>query len=176
MNNTDYTVIQVLQGMQETLWGVQETLLVLQKGQEALQKKQVLLRLKIANICKDMNGRESPEPTTVHNNLSGAIPRPVPNIKDITLVHIYRMMSHDLEVELDKENKAIINTCTRLVCNELASIPSVQALGPNPNWSAISQEDKNLACTRHTCLLRNNGIDFTRCHKNWVSVTKVSQL
>ncbi|OAD66951.1 hypothetical protein PHYBLDRAFT_151889 [Phycomyces blakesleeanus NRRL 1555(-)] len=126
MNNTDYTVIQVLQGMQETLWDVQETLLALQKGQEALQKEQ---------------------------NLGGAIPRSVLNIKDITLVHIYRMVSRDLGVELDKKTKAIINTCTRLVCNELASIPSI-----------------------HACLLGNNGIDFTRCHKNWASVAKVSQL
>ncbi|OAD74553.1 hypothetical protein PHYBLDRAFT_167960 [Phycomyces blakesleeanus NRRL 1555(-)] len=101
MNNTDYTVIQVLQSMQETL-------LALQKRQEALQKKQVL-------------------------NLGRAIPRPVPNIKDIPLVHIYRMVSCDLGVELDKKNKAILNICTHLVCNELASIPSVQALGPNPN-------------------------------------------
>ncbi|OAD74388.1 hypothetical protein PHYBLDRAFT_167804 [Phycomyces blakesleeanus NRRL 1555(-)] len=29
------------------------------------------------------------------------------------------MMSHNLGVELDKENKAILHTCTGLVCNEL---------------------------------------------------------
>ncbi|OAD71609.1 hypothetical protein PHYBLDRAFT_70059 [Phycomyces blakesleeanus NRRL 1555(-)] len=162
MNNTDYTILQILQGMQETLFA-------LQKGQEELQIRQDALK-------KDMNGQESPEPAIVHNNLSGAIPRPVPNIKDITLVHIYRMMSHNLGVELDKGNKAILHSCTGFVCDELATLPSVQALGQYPNWSTISQENKNWACTRHACLLRSNGIDFTRCHKNWASVAKVSQL
>ncbi|OAD74322.1 hypothetical protein PHYBLDRAFT_71408 [Phycomyces blakesleeanus NRRL 1555(-)] len=166
--------------MQETLFALQkgqEELQIgqdaLKKGQEVLRDEQALLRQEIANVCKDMNGQESPEPTI---NLSRAIPRPVPNIKDITLVHIYRMMSHDLGVELDKGNKAILYTCTGFVCDELVTLPSVQALGQYPNWSAISQEDKNWACTRHACLLRNNGIDFTRCHKNWASVAKVSQL
>ncbi|OAD68475.1 hypothetical protein PHYBLDRAFT_150646 [Phycomyces blakesleeanus NRRL 1555(-)] len=124
---------------------MQETLFALQKGQEELQIGQDALK-------KDMNGQDNPEPTIVHNNLGGAIPRPVPNIKDITLVHIYRMLSHDLGVELDKKNKAILHTCTGLVCDELAIIPSVQALGQYPNWN------------------------FTRCHKNWASVAKVSQL
>ncbi|OAD80978.1 hypothetical protein PHYBLDRAFT_62022 [Phycomyces blakesleeanus NRRL 1555(-)] len=176
MNNTDYTILQILQGMQETLFALQKGQEELQKGQEALRDEQALLRQKIADVHKDMNGRESPGPTIVHNNLGGAIPRPVPNIKDITLVHIYRMMSHDLGVKLDKGNKAILHICTGLVCDELATLPSVQALGQYPNWSAISQEDKNWACTRHACLLGNNGIDFTRCHKNWASVAKVSQL
>ncbi|OAD75947.1 hypothetical protein PHYBLDRAFT_142930 [Phycomyces blakesleeanus NRRL 1555(-)] len=176
MNNTNYTILQILQGMQETFFALQkgqEELQVeqdvLKKGQEALWDEQALLRQEIANICKDMNGQESPEQTI---NLGREIPRPVPNIKDITLIHIYRIMSHDLGVELDKKNKANLNTCTRLACNELASLPSVQVLGPNPNWSAISQEDRNLICIRHACLLRNNDIDFTRCHKNWASVAK----
>ncbi|OAD78062.1 hypothetical protein PHYBLDRAFT_68435 [Phycomyces blakesleeanus NRRL 1555(-)] len=146
---------------------------MLKKGQEILWDEQALLRQEIANVCKDINGQESPELTI---NLSGPIPRPVPNIKDITLVHIYRIMSHDLGVELDKKNKAILIICIRLVCNELDSLSSVQVLESNPNWTIISQEDKNLACIRHACLLRNSGIDFTRCHKNWTSVAKVSQL
>ncbi|OAD77504.1 hypothetical protein PHYBLDRAFT_164415 [Phycomyces blakesleeanus NRRL 1555(-)] len=145
MNNTDYTILQILQGMQETLFALQKGQEELQVGQDALKKgqeaprdEQALLRQEIANVCKDMNGQESPELTIVHNNLGGAIPRPVPNIKDITLVHIYRMMSHNLGVELDKGNKAILHTCTGLVCNELATLPSVQALEQYLNWSAIS--------------------------------------
>ncbi|OAD79491.1 hypothetical protein PHYBLDRAFT_162555 [Phycomyces blakesleeanus NRRL 1555(-)] len=167
------TTNPILQGIQETLFALQkgqEELQIgqdtLKKGQEAFQKEQALLRQEITNICKDMNGQESPEPTIVHNNLGLAIPRPVPNIKDITLVHIYRIMSHDIGVELDKRNKAILHTCTDLVCDELATLPSVQALEQYPNWSAISQEDENWVCTRHACLLRNSSTDFTRCHKN----------
>ncbi|OAD80199.1 hypothetical protein PHYBLDRAFT_59233 [Phycomyces blakesleeanus NRRL 1555(-)] len=147
---------------------MQEILLALEKGQQGLQKEQEKIRLEISDIHKNMNGQTIPKSTPVHNNIGGPTTRPVPNIKTITLRHIYKMMGQDLG--------ATLNTCTHLVCDELALMHSVQALGSNPSWSSISQEDKNYMCTRHALLLKRNGIDFTRCHKNWASIAKVSQL
>ncbi|OAD66660.1 hypothetical protein PHYBLDRAFT_174952 [Phycomyces blakesleeanus NRRL 1555(-)] len=167
--HTNAKIIQLLQSMQETL-------VALQKGQESLQKEQAILRLEIAEIRNDMNGRTDEEPSPDYDALGVPIPRPVPNIKDITLKHIFKMMSKDLKVQMSKDNKKLLNTCTRLICDEMATLPSVQVLGPNPNWNSISQEDKELMCTKHAYLLKQSGVDFTRCHKNWASVAKVSQL
>ncbi|OAD75378.1 hypothetical protein PHYBLDRAFT_64300 [Phycomyces blakesleeanus NRRL 1555(-)] len=169
MSNIDYSIFQLFQNMQETL-------LALKKSQQELQKEQEKIHLEISDMHKNMNSQTISEPTSVHDNIGGPIPRPVPNIKAITLRHIYKMMGQNFGVQLSKKNKATLNTCTCLVCDKLALMHSIQALEPNPSWSSISQEDKNYMCTRHALLLKRNGIDFTRCHKNWESVAKVSQL
>ncbi|OAD75977.1 hypothetical protein PHYBLDRAFT_142962 [Phycomyces blakesleeanus NRRL 1555(-)] len=154
MNSTDNTVIQLLQG-------IQAALISLKSGQEAL-----------------LGHREFPDRTIVTSTstLTGIIPRPVSKINNITLKHIYKMITDDLRIELTEETKRIVNTCTKVICDQLAALPSVQDLGTNPGWSLLPQEDKNRLCINHSIILRDNGIDFTRCHRNWASIARVSQL
>ncbi|OAD75545.1 hypothetical protein PHYBLDRAFT_64458 [Phycomyces blakesleeanus NRRL 1555(-)] len=143
MNNTDNTVIQLLQG-------IQAALISLKSGQEALLGHQ--------------------------ETLTEIIPRPISKINDITLKHIYKMITYDLRIELTEETKKIVNTCTKIICNQLAALSSVQDLGTNPGWSLLPQEDKNRLCINYSIILRDNRIVFTRCHRNWASIARVSQL
>ncbi|OAD71431.1 hypothetical protein PHYBLDRAFT_170797 [Phycomyces blakesleeanus NRRL 1555(-)] len=161
--STDSAVIQLIQNMHETLIAVL-------KGQE-----QILME--IADIKNDLNKRESTEQEDEASIPSiDPIRRPVSNIKDITMRHIHKMISQDLGIEVTKVEKSKLHTCTLLICDQLAALPSVQALGPRPKWGSIPKRDKKMICARHASMLKANGIDFTRCHGNWASIAKVGQL
>ncbi|OAD68773.1 hypothetical protein PHYBLDRAFT_150365 [Phycomyces blakesleeanus NRRL 1555(-)] len=86
------------------------------------------------------------------------------------------MIEQDLGISPTAEVKGTINTCIKHICDQLAALSSVQILRPNPSWTSIPQEDWTRMCVSHSHVLKNYGIDFTRCHKNWASITKVSQL
>ncbi|KAL0082824.1 hypothetical protein J3Q64DRAFT_1850057 [Phycomyces blakesleeanus] len=47
-------------------------------------------------------------------------------------------MSQHLGIKVTASKKATLRTCMKLVCNELAALPSVRALGPHPSWGSIS--------------------------------------
>ncbi|OAD71746.1 hypothetical protein PHYBLDRAFT_170407 [Phycomyces blakesleeanus NRRL 1555(-)] len=171
MNNIDTSVIQLLQG-------IQDGLISLKNSQEALEKKQDAMQLEITSLHNELNDRELPDNTIVASvNIStDSIPRLVPNICNINSNHVLQMIKQDLEISPTAEVKGAINTCTKHICDQLAALLSVQILGPNPSWTSIPQEDWTRMCVSHSHALKNYGIDFTRCHKNWASITKVSQL
>ncbi|OAD65528.1 hypothetical protein PHYBLDRAFT_176118 [Phycomyces blakesleeanus NRRL 1555(-)] len=142
------SVIQLFQGLQDAL-------ISLKNGQEALEKKQDAMQLEITSLCNELKDRELP------NN---------------TIVASVNMIEQDLGISPTAEVKGAINTCTKHICDQLAALLSVQILRPNPSWTSIPQEDQTRMCVSHSHALKNYGIDFTRCHKNWASITKVSQL
>ncbi|OAD75913.1 hypothetical protein PHYBLDRAFT_158170 [Phycomyces blakesleeanus NRRL 1555(-)] len=171
MTITNNTVIQLLQHIQDTLTDIQ-------KGQEELKERQDAILTEMASITTSLNALRTPDffATTSDNVSTGSIPRPVSNIRGITVKHIYKMMAKDLGVKLTKENRTTLQNCTRLACDNLALLPSVQALGPSPSWKSIPQADKKEICANHANTLKEHGIDFTRCHQNWASVARVSHL
>ncbi|KAI9029897.1 hypothetical protein CLU79DRAFT_733049 [Phycomyces nitens] len=185
MNNTDSTFIQLFQDIQETLHELrkgQEELAkgqeALVKGQEALRKEQQVIKHGITSIRNELNKTTSPKkdnaiPTSISND---PIPRPVSNITHVTWAHILNMMSNDLGIEVNHKSKSTVYNCTKIVCDQLADLPSVRALGPSPSWKSISKEDKDMICTKHAVLLKEQGIDFTRCQKNWASVARIGHL
>ncbi|OAD74899.1 hypothetical protein PHYBLDRAFT_61057 [Phycomyces blakesleeanus NRRL 1555(-)] len=75
------------------------------------------------------------------NTSSGFIFKPVINICNVTLEHVYQMISQHLGIKIIASKKATLRTCTKLVCNELATLPSVQALDSRPSWGSISSCD-----------------------------------
>ncbi|OAD74314.1 hypothetical protein PHYBLDRAFT_71417 [Phycomyces blakesleeanus NRRL 1555(-)] len=162
-----YTLISLKSG-QEALLG----------RQEALEKKQDAMQLQMTSFYNEFKDREFPDRTIVisTSTITGIIPRPISKINDITLKHIYKMITDNLRIELTEETKRIVNTCNKVICDQLAALPSVQDLGTNPAWSLFPQEDKNRLCINHSIILRDNRINFTRCHRNWASIARVSQL
>ncbi|OAD74352.1 hypothetical protein PHYBLDRAFT_71385 [Phycomyces blakesleeanus NRRL 1555(-)] len=113
MNNTDNTVIQLLQGIQAALISLKSGQEALLGHQEALEKKQDAMQLQMTSFYNEFKDWEFPDRTIVTSTstLTGIIPRSVSKINDITLKHIYKMITDDLRIELTEETKRIVNTC-----------------------------------------------------------------
>ncbi|OAD68776.1 hypothetical protein PHYBLDRAFT_150368 [Phycomyces blakesleeanus NRRL 1555(-)] len=47
------------------------------------------------------------------------------------------MISEDLDIEITSNEKATLNMCTKLICDDMAAHPSLITLGPNPSWGSI---------------------------------------
>ncbi|KAL0079654.1 hypothetical protein J3Q64DRAFT_1760732 [Phycomyces blakesleeanus] len=189
MSRRDKTIIPLLHSMQNEI-------LALKSGQEDMRREIIKLRDELANrellpaqstsssvdtkveinLNTNTNDRDDDNENIVLNISSGPICRPVSNIRDITLKHVYRMISQDLGIEVTKTEKSTLHICTKFICNEMAALPSVQALGSRPSWGSIPKEDKEMFCNRHASMLKDAGMDFTRCHGNWASIARVSHL
>ncbi|OAD67609.1 hypothetical protein PHYBLDRAFT_73300 [Phycomyces blakesleeanus NRRL 1555(-)] len=86
------------------------------------------------------------------------------------------MISEDLGIEVTSNEKVTLNMCTKLICDDMAAHPSVIALGSNPSWGSIPVALKKEMCARHANIMKDSGIDFTRCLGNWASTARVAHL
>ncbi|OAD80082.1 hypothetical protein PHYBLDRAFT_59123 [Phycomyces blakesleeanus NRRL 1555(-)] len=145
MSNIDQTVVQLLQGIHNTL--------------VALHKD---IREVKENMSNKLNVPQDPEQVIITSVKvsTGPIPRPIGNIRGITTKHVHDMMVKDLGIQLTKESKSTLQTCTHLACDQLAHLPSVQSLGPSSSWQSISQVDKKRVCDNHASVFKECGIDF----------------
>ncbi|OAD71972.1 hypothetical protein PHYBLDRAFT_68744 [Phycomyces blakesleeanus NRRL 1555(-)] len=74
------------------------------------------MQLQMTSFYNEFKDREFLDRTIVTSTstLTRIIPRPISKINDITLKHIYKMITDDLRIELTKETKRIVNTCIKL--------------------------------------------------------------
>ncbi|OAD66385.1 hypothetical protein PHYBLDRAFT_175195 [Phycomyces blakesleeanus NRRL 1555(-)] len=175
MNNTDKNSISLLHAMYNEI-------LSLKAGQEKakLERKAQIeeLKLKMKTSIKDLNLEITALQSQLENrNISNqhtlpsvsaifsanTIRKPVSIFHEITLKHIFKMISEDLGIEVTSNKKATLNMCTKLICDDMAAHPSVIALGPNPSWESITVALKKEMCARHANIMKDSGIDFTRC-------------
>ncbi|OAD71784.1 hypothetical protein PHYBLDRAFT_170439 [Phycomyces blakesleeanus NRRL 1555(-)] len=104
------------------------------------------------------------------------IHKPVDNFRDITLRHIFKMISEDLGVEVTSHVKATLTLATKLICDDMAAYPLVIALSSNPSWGSIPAAVKKDMCVSHASIMKDSGIDFTRCLGNRASIERVALL
>ncbi|OAD77056.1 hypothetical protein PHYBLDRAFT_165549 [Phycomyces blakesleeanus NRRL 1555(-)] len=107
------TVIQLLQGIQAALISLKSGQEALLGRQEALEKKQDAMKLQMTSFYNEFKDQEFP---------------------DRTIVTSTSIITDNLRIELTEETKRIVNTCTKIICDQLAALPSVQDLGTNPDW------------------------------------------
>ncbi|OAD72403.1 hypothetical protein PHYBLDRAFT_146596 [Phycomyces blakesleeanus NRRL 1555(-)] len=166
MNNTDNNSISLLHAMYNEI-------LSLKAGQEKA-------KLEMKAQIEEANWRIETFPTNTLRLLSlpfaNTIRKPVSIFREITLKHIFKMISEDLGIEVTSNEKATLNMCTKLICDDMAAHPSVIALGPNPSWGSIPVALKKEMCARHANIMKDSGIDFTRCLGNWASTARVAHL
>ncbi|OAD67630.1 hypothetical protein PHYBLDRAFT_173961 [Phycomyces blakesleeanus NRRL 1555(-)] len=82
-----------------------------------------------------LNQHTSPSVSAISS--ANTIRKPVSIFREITLKHIFKMISEDLGIEVTSNEKVMLNMCTKLVCDDMAAHPLVIALGPNPSWGSI---------------------------------------
>ncbi|OAD75692.1 hypothetical protein PHYBLDRAFT_143943 [Phycomyces blakesleeanus NRRL 1555(-)] len=157
---------------------IESLLLAIQLQLSVLRANQEQIKMDINSLGNEIMIKGFPKQnlSLFINTSSEFIFKPVINIHNVTLEHVYQMMSQHLGIKVTASKKATLRTCTKLVCNELATLPSVRALGPRPSWGSISSCDQTMICNKHANMLKRVGIDFTRCHQNWASIARVSHL
>ncbi|OAD74361.1 hypothetical protein PHYBLDRAFT_67717 [Phycomyces blakesleeanus NRRL 1555(-)] len=111
--------IQLLQEIQAAIISLKSGQEALLDHQEALEKKQDVVQLQMTNVYNLFKDCEFPNKTiaTSSNTPTDIILRPVSKINNITTKHIYMMIKHDLGIELTEEIKRIVNTCTKIICD-----------------------------------------------------------
>ncbi|OAD80094.1 hypothetical protein PHYBLDRAFT_59137 [Phycomyces blakesleeanus NRRL 1555(-)] len=188
MNNTDNSSISLLHVMYNEI-------LFLKAGQEKTKlemKAQIKeLKLEMKTSIKDLNLEITALQSQLDNrNISNqhtsssvsvissanTIHKLVSVFCEITLKHIFKMISEDLGIEVTSNEKATLNMCTKLICDDMAAYPLVIALGPNPSWGSIPVALKKEMCARHANIMKDSGIDITRCLGNWASTARVAHL
>ncbi|OAD78848.1 hypothetical protein PHYBLDRAFT_163941 [Phycomyces blakesleeanus NRRL 1555(-)] len=188
MNNIDNNSISLLHAMYNEI-------LSLKAGQEKAKlemKAQIEeLKLEMKTSIEDLNleitalqsqlenrniSNQHTSPSVSAISSANTIRKPVSIFCEITLKHIFKMISEDLGIEVTSNEKATLNMCTKLICDDMAAHPSVIALGPNPSWGSIPVALKKEMCARHANIMKDSGIDFTRCLGNWASTARVAHL
>ncbi|OAD66150.1 hypothetical protein PHYBLDRAFT_152717 [Phycomyces blakesleeanus NRRL 1555(-)] len=114
---------------------IKSLLLAIQLQLSVLHASQKQIKMDINSLGNEIMIKGSPKQnlSLFINTSSEFIFKSVINIRNVTLEHVYQMMSQHLGIKVTASKKATLRTCTKLVCNELATLPSVQAFGPRPN-------------------------------------------
>ncbi|OAD67055.1 hypothetical protein PHYBLDRAFT_151997 [Phycomyces blakesleeanus NRRL 1555(-)] len=177
MNNTNNNDISLLHS-------IYNEILSLKAGQENFKlemKTQIKeLKLEITTLKNQpetqntLNQDTSPFLTTILG--SNYIHKPAENFCDITLMHIFKMISEDLGIEVTSHVKAILTLTTKLICDDMAAHLLMIALGPNPSWGSIPAAVKKEMYVSHASIMKDSGIDFTGCLGNWASTARVALL
>ncbi|OAD75380.1 hypothetical protein PHYBLDRAFT_143631 [Phycomyces blakesleeanus NRRL 1555(-)] len=128
--NYESQVISLLQAMHSEIISLktgQDTIkLELNSTREELNSKIDYLQSQLDN--RGFSEQETvPSATDIPCN--SLIRAPIPNIWDITLKHVFKMMSEDLGIEVNNKEKATLRVCTKIICDELAVHPLVKDLG-----------------------------------------------
>ncbi|OAD71527.1 hypothetical protein PHYBLDRAFT_72102 [Phycomyces blakesleeanus NRRL 1555(-)] len=161
--NYESQVISLLQAMHSEIISLkagQDTIkLELNSTREELNSKIDYLQSQLDN--RGFSEQETvPSATDIPCN--SLIRAPIPNTWDITLKYIFKMMSEDLGIEI--------------ICDELAVHPLVKDLGSCSSWGSISVMVRKQMCAKHAMLMKDAGINLTRCHENWASASRISHL
>ncbi|OAD80877.1 hypothetical protein PHYBLDRAFT_61923 [Phycomyces blakesleeanus NRRL 1555(-)] len=177
MNNTEIQIISLLQAMHSKI-------IFLKTGQDIikleLNSTREELNLKIDYLQSQLDNRgfskQKTVPSATDIPCNSLIRAPIPNTWDITLKHVFKMMSEDLGIEINNEEKATLQVSTKIICDELAVHPLVKDLGSCPSWRSIPVMVRKQMCTKHTMLMKDAGINLIRCHENWTSASRISYL
>ncbi|OAD75361.1 hypothetical protein PHYBLDRAFT_64285 [Phycomyces blakesleeanus NRRL 1555(-)] len=175
--NYESQIISLLQAMHSEI-------IFLKAGQNTIKLELNSIReelnLKIDYLQSQLDNRGFSEQETISSATNipcnSLIRAPIPNIWDITLKHVFRMMNEDLDIEINNEEKATLQVFTNIICDELAVHPLVKDLGSCPSWGSIPVMVRKQMCTKHATLMKDTGINLTRCHENWVSALRISHL
>ncbi|OAD72659.1 hypothetical protein PHYBLDRAFT_145975 [Phycomyces blakesleeanus NRRL 1555(-)] len=101
---------------------------------------------------------------------------PILNTWDITLKHVFKMMSKDFGIEINNEEKATLRVCTKIICDKLAVHSLIKDLDSSPSWESIPVIVRKQMCAKHATLMKDASIDLIRCHENWVFTSRISHL
>ncbi|OAD67265.1 hypothetical protein PHYBLDRAFT_174303 [Phycomyces blakesleeanus NRRL 1555(-)] len=177
MNNTESQVISLLQAMHSeiiSLKAEQDTIkLEVNSTREELNLNIDYLQNQLDN--KGFSEQETvPSATDIPCN--SLICVPILNTRDITLKHVFKMMSEDLGIEVNNEEKATLQVFTKINCDELAVYSLVKDLDSCPSWGPIPVMIRKQMCAKYATLMKDAGIDLIRCHKNWASASRISHL
>ncbi|OAD67134.1 hypothetical protein PHYBLDRAFT_151739 [Phycomyces blakesleeanus NRRL 1555(-)] len=185
MNNTDNNSISLLHIMYNEIISLkthqEKTKLEMKAQIKELKLKMKMsiedLNLEITSLQSQLKNRNisnqhtSPSVSAIFS--ANTICKPVSIFHEITLKHIFKMISKDLGIEVTSNKRATLNMCTKLICDDMAAHPLVIALGSNPSWGSIPVALKKELRARHANIMKDSSIDFTICLENWASTVRV---